>query len=344
MGKKFLQIVLFGDSMSWSYGVAIGKRYADFIEEKIQNICSDQYIVDVAACGDGGNTTEEAYARIERDCISYQPNIVVISLGSNDSIRAPDRETFKTYYRKILNKIKNNATKHIILETIPTLDQKWHSQRNNPKALFYGGLENYVEFFSHSFIRETAKIENFLLYDRYKIYHQHLVKNPELREKLILKDGVHLTEQGNEFFAEHIVPIIQPLISQIHQIPSNAEKYLEQAIFNPVYIECIQSLKNGNLKEYLTDNPNLKRLMLEKTKSTSRRAIAYAEDEKIKNEAQVVQCLASGFMAVEKIFNSQDSEIIEKSKKWAISHLIKIPDNLFAEKFKQLFQILTESK
>ncbi|HOJ31173.1 MAG TPA: SGNH/GDSL hydrolase family protein [bacterium] len=340
MGKNFLQIVLFGDSMTWSPGVAIGKRYADFIQEKLQNICGDNYIVDVAACGDGGNTAEEAYARIERDCISYQPHIVVISLGANDCIRAPDRETFKSYYRKIVNEVKHDATRHIILETIPALDEELHSQRNNPKALFYGGLEKYVEFFSHSFIREMAKTGDFLLYDRFTLYHQMLAENPQLREKLILKDGVHLTEQGNEFFAENLVPIIQPLIPDIHQFQTNAEQYLEQALLNPVYIECTQSLKNGNLKEYLTEHPNLKRLMLEKTKSTSRRAIAYTEDEKVKNEATIVQYLTSGFLAAEKIFNSQDSEIIGKSKQWAISHLAKLSNNRVA---KTLVELMNET-
>ncbi len=199
MSKNFLQIILFGDSMSWSPGVAIGKRYSDFIEEKLTQHLGENWIVDVAACGDGGNTAQEGFERLERDCISYQPHIVVLSFGSNDSIRAPDREQFKSFYRKIINGIKENATRHIIVETIPALDEEWHSQRNNPKALFYGGLENYVEFFSHSFIREIAKTENLTLYDRFKIYHQEIEKNPDMRERLIQKDGVHLTEEGNHF-------------------------------------------------------------------------------------------------------------------------------------------------
>ncbi|MCM8788348.1 MAG: GDSL-type esterase/lipase family protein, partial [Candidatus Omnitrophica bacterium] len=159
MTKNFLEVVLFGASMAWSPNAAIGERYADFIEGKLSSALGESWIVDVAACGDGGNTAQEGFERIERDCLSYQPLIVVLSFGANDSIRAPDREQFKLFYRKIINHIKQNATEHIILETIPTLDQKLHSQRNNPLALFYGGLESYVEFFSHFFIREIGKNE-----------------------------------------------------------------------------------------------------------------------------------------------------------------------------------------
>jgi len=328
MAKNFLQIVLFGDSMTWSPGVPVGARYVDFIEEKLLNFYGNEWIIDVAACGDGGNTAEEGFARIQRDCISYQPHIVVIHFGANDCIRAPDRENFKSYYRKILKEIKNNATKYMILETIPTLDEQWHSQRNNPKALFYGGLENYLEFFSHSFIRETAENENLPLHDRFKIYHKSIQDDPSLREKLIQKDGVHLTEQGNKFFAETLVSIIQDIVPQINQFPGNPEIWLEQAELNPVYIDCLQKIENASLKEYLTETPNLKRLMIQKTRSFSKRAMAFADDEETKNRAIVVESLASGLMAAERIFNNPDNiELKEKSRNWAISHLAKISEN-----------------
>ncbi|MCM8821713.1 MAG: SGNH/GDSL hydrolase family protein [Candidatus Omnitrophica bacterium] len=332
MTKNFLEIVLFGDSMAWSPGVAVGKRYADFIEEKISSALGENWIVDVAACGDGGNTAQEGFERLERDCISYQPHIVALSFGANDSIRAPDREQFKFFYRKIINHIKQNATEHIILETIPTLDPKLHSQRNNPLALFYGGLEAYVEFFSHSFIRETGKNENILVHDRFKIYHQEIEKEPELREKWIQKDGVHLTEQGNEFFAHSLVSIILPIVPQIHQVFVNAENFLQQAQLNPIYIDCLSALKTGNLKEYLSQSQNLKRLMLQKSRSFSRRAIAFSDNEKVRNEAMIVECFACGFMAAEKIFNTQEKVIIEKSRQWAILQLEKISDDAAAKK------------
>ncbi len=83
---------------------------------------------------------------------------------------------------------------------------------------------------------------------------------------------------------------------------TDAEKYLEQAQLNPVYIECIQSLRKGNLKEYLTETPNLKRLMLQKTRSFSRRAMAISDNEKITGEVRIVEGLACGFMAAEKNF------------------------------------------
>lgn len=324
MSKNFLEVVLFGDSMSWSPGVAMGERYADFIEEKLTEQMGKNWIVDVAACGDGGNTAQEGFERLERDCLSYQPHIVVISFGANDSIRAPDREQFKLFYRKIISGIKKNSTKYIILETIPTLDEQWHSQRNNPKVLFYGGLENYVEFFSHTFIRETGKTENLIVHDRFKIYHQEVVKKPGMRENLIQKDGVHLTKEGNEFFAQSLVPLITSFIPGIYQVHTNAEEYLEQAQLNPVYTECVQLLKAGNLKEYLTDAQNFKRLMLQKTRSFSKKTMAISDKEKIKNEAVIIEGLTCGFMAAEKIFNSQDKIIIEKNRQWAILHLTKI--------------------
>jgi len=336
--KNFLQIVIFGDSLAWSPGVAMGERYADFIEEKLQKICGDEWYCDVAACGDGGNTAEEGLVRLERDCISYNPNIVVVNFGANDAVRAPSKQNFELCYRKIISTLKLNATRHLILETTPTLDQKWHSQKNNPTALFYGGLERYLEFFSHSFIRSIAKSENLILFDRFSIYHQEISIHPELREKLIQKDGVHLTGAGNEFFAERLASIVKSVIPEIHQVQTNPEKWLEDAQLNPVYIECCRALKDNNLKEYLTESQNLKRLMLQKTRSFSKKALAFADKEKLENEAEKVYCIASGFMAAERIYSSQDRGLIEKSKRWAMSHSGGISGNNLTEKLAGLIE------
>ncbi len=331
MEKNFLQVVLFGDSMSWSPGVAMGERYSDFLEEKLNSIHGENRIIDVAACGDGGNTAREGFERLQRDCLSYRPDIVVLSFGANDCIRAPDRDQFKTYYRKIINEIKQNTTSRIILETIPTLDQQWHSQRDNPKALFYGGLENYVEFFSHSFIREVSKIENLTLFDRFNIYHQEILKNPQSRESLIQRDGVHLTPEGNKFFAEYLAGLISELMPEVNQIPIEPEAWLENAMLNPIYLECCWHLEKGTLREYLLENANLKRLMLQKTRSFSKRA-RLSQKKQLQEKGLCVECLASGFAATERFLNTEDKKTKEKNKKLAADYLNMIPDNELAGK------------
>ncbi|HQL64499.1 MAG TPA: SGNH/GDSL hydrolase family protein [Candidatus Ratteibacteria bacterium] len=338
--KNFLQVVVFGDSLTWSPGVAMGERYADFLEKNLQDMCTDQWYCDVAACGDGGNTAEEGLSRIQRDCLSYNPHIVVLNFGANDSVRAPSKQQFMECYRKIINTIKHSATNHIILETTPTLDQQWHSQKNNPSAIFYGGLENYLEFFSHSFIRETAKLEDLILYDRFSLYHQKISEQPCLREKWIQKDGVHLTGEGNRFFAEGLASIIKTIIPEVHLVQTNPETWLEDALLNPVYIECCESLQTGRLKEYFSEPQGLKRLMLQKTRSFSRRAMAFADNEELQNKAYTAYCLASGFMAAERIYTSQDKEISEKSVRWAMSYLKNIPENNLIQKLIEIFEKL----
>jgi len=54
MTRKYLQVVLLGDSWTWSARTPYGRRYADFLELELQIIMGDQWVVDVAACGDGG--------------------------------------------------------------------------------------------------------------------------------------------------------------------------------------------------------------------------------------------------------------------------------------------------
>ncbi|MFZ4766685.1 MAG: SGNH/GDSL hydrolase family protein, partial [Roseimicrobium sp.] len=69
-------IVAFGDSTTAVRGST--KVYASILQEELRN-------VRVVNAGVGGNTTEMARKRFEKDVLSHQPRIAILQFGIDDS-------------------------------------------------------------------------------------------------------------------------------------------------------------------------------------------------------------------------------------------------------------------
>ncbi|MEM2110610.1 MAG: SGNH/GDSL hydrolase family protein [Candidatus Bathyarchaeia archaeon] len=343
---RFLQIVLFGDSLSWSWRAPYGKRYADFIETEIQRHIDD-CIVDVAACGNGGDTAELGLQRVERDCIEYSPHVVVMNFGVNDPFKT-SKAKFENAYQALIETILKKTKAFLILETIPFLDEKRFRQYPPPQQAFCGGLESYLERFSHSFIREMANKYSLLLHDRFEIFHREFGKTPSLSERLIRDDGVHLTIEGNKFFASTLAEMIITLASKIQFSSDDAALWLEKAKQNPIYRECCVMLENGRLEQALLSTvtqgkENLpKRLMLQQCRSFARRAYALATDGETEYEALLTERLAAGFLAAERALNPFCEEALTGSVEWATQKLYDVRSELLAQKLIDYLQEIKE--
>jgi len=322
MTRQFLEIVLLGDSVSWSNQLPYGQRYADFIEAELQERFGETTLVDVAACGDGGNTAEEGLARIERDCIAYSPHAVVISFGTNDACRGLSRDRFMRSYRTLVEKAARDTGALVVLETLPTLDEERHSFRNSPQAFMYGGLEKYLEQYSHSHVREISRTHKLPLHERFAIYHQEKKADPAAGGRLILPDGAHFTREGNRFFAHTLVDLLYPVLSKNEpRRSSDAAHWLDRAGTNVVYLEACAALETGKLAGMMTNQMLPVRLMLQQCRSFARRAYAYAEDPKMAGETLAVERLATGFLAAQRAYAPFNDEARRGSAEWGIEQL-----------------------
>jgi lysophospholipase L1-like esterase len=71
-----VNVVAFGDSLSLGVGATAGNDYVSILERRAQiNIINESV---------AGDTTEEALARLERDVLDREPDIVILFLGGND--------------------------------------------------------------------------------------------------------------------------------------------------------------------------------------------------------------------------------------------------------------------
>ena len=118
-------IVCLGDSLTEGYGasqqgaVDKSKSYPAFLQKKVR--------VPVINAGISGDTSSGGLARVERDVLSKDPQIVIILLGGNDFLpprMRPASETKKDL-QDIINKLRDENRKIYLASFIG--DERWET-------------------------------------------------------------------------------------------------------------------------------------------------------------------------------------------------------------------------
>ena len=320
--QQYVQVVIFGASITWSMRAPFGGRYADCLEAALARRLGEGVCVDVAACGAGGNTAREALPRIERDLVAYAPDLVVVNLGGNDAGRE-EKPVFEACFDEILDAIRERTAALVVCETIPVLDEEWHAHRDSDNAKAAGGLNAHLEAFAHSYIRAVVAQRGLLLHDRFRIYHDALAQDPSLREKLIRRDGVHLTEAGNAFFAETLAKLVaNRLRDRPRESPIvSAQAWLAKADANPSLERALAAADAAALRMALLDDEHTTRLELQQARSCARRAATDASDADTRETAARLEALAAAFMGLQRVLRPATPAAETGSRTWARDRL-----------------------
>jgi acyl-CoA thioesterase-1 len=82
-------ILIFGDSLSAGYGIAIDKSWGNLLQQELQRTRSG---FDVVNASISGETTTGGRERIAKTLRQFSPKVVIVELGANDGLRgAPVR-------------------------------------------------------------------------------------------------------------------------------------------------------------------------------------------------------------------------------------------------------------
>jgi lysophospholipase L1-like esterase len=105
-GSVGQKIVCFGDSLTYGTGASRGKDYPSQLSKMISR--------PVINAGVPGDTTARALQRLERDVLSYSPDLVLITLGGNDLKNGIAKDTAFENLKMIVDLIHNQGTQVII--------------------------------------------------------------------------------------------------------------------------------------------------------------------------------------------------------------------------------------
>ncbi len=179
-----MKIVLFGDSLTFGYGV--------WPKDNIENLLKKHYKnIEFVNSGMNGDTTREAVIRFQKDVLIHNPDVVTFMFGSNDSAMGdgPYRTLFE--YRANIElmieklKCKNKKCEMIFITPPPVDDFVFMPWTYNDR------LEPYCET-----LRQIAQKHNAYLSDLN--FHFNSLQN---LPQYLQEDGCHLSEKGYaEFF------------------------------------------------------------------------------------------------------------------------------------------------
>ncbi len=99
--SKGKNIVCFGDSITFGYGVAPGEDYPTALAKLIS--------IPVVNMGIDGDTSSEALKRLESDALDRDPLLVIIEFSGNDFLRKIPQETTLSNVRKMVEKIQGKG-------------------------------------------------------------------------------------------------------------------------------------------------------------------------------------------------------------------------------------------
>jgi lysophospholipase L1-like esterase len=198
-------VVAFGDSITRGYGVPAGTGWVELLSELLKK--NGKRNISVFNAGGNGNTSAEGLKRIQEDVLSHMPGLVLVEFGGNDTVhdaRAVSVDEFEENILEIDRQITDKGGK-IVLVAFPPVVNEWHACKNDPYYAKWGGLDQCVEQYRRR-TRDLAKRLRCPLFD----LDQYLRKlmDKEGKEKLIAKDGIHLTEEGNKWVAEEALLFI----------------------------------------------------------------------------------------------------------------------------------------
>lgn len=105
-------IVAFGDSIT--AGFAVKRGFPSFWREQLQQKFPEAK-VEMINSGISGDTSRDGLARLDWSVLSYEPDLVTINFGINDSVFDIDVDEFKANLTKMIGRIRAGPDSEILL-------------------------------------------------------------------------------------------------------------------------------------------------------------------------------------------------------------------------------------
>lgn len=212
-------IVTFGDSTTATRGPL--DVYSKILAKELPQ---QGFPVKVINAGIGGNNTDQAKARFEKDVLQHQPDLVVIQFGINDSAidvwkKPPGtkpRVSNKKYETNLRSMIRTLKEKNVSVILMTPNSMRWNAKTkklyskppydpNDPD-----GFNVTLKEFAPT-VRTIAREEKVPLVDVYAAF-ENYAKQPGQSADDLLLDGMHPNTAGQKIVADLLIPHIKTIL------------------------------------------------------------------------------------------------------------------------------------
>ena len=177
-------IVAFGDSLTAGFGVESGLSYPDFLQKELDKQALPWRVVNLGVSGD---TTTDGANRVP-EVLSQKPAIVILEFGGNDGLRGLPLDSTRANLDTMIRQLRDGGAKVILAGmTLP------------PN---YG--PEYIRPFEKIYVDLSAK------YQIPRI--RFLLEGVGGNARLMQRDGLHATAEGNAIVARNVLRSLNPLL------------------------------------------------------------------------------------------------------------------------------------
>ncbi|HEV7431835.1 MAG TPA: arylesterase [Steroidobacteraceae bacterium] len=180
-------ILVYGDSLSAGYGVAVDKGWVSLLANRVQH---EGYGFQVVNASVSGETTTGGLARLPHALAAHAPAIVIVELGANDGLRGLPLDTTRAN-----------------LEAMMSLAAARH------RTVVLAGMRmppNYGERYTLGFAAVFPALA--------RLHHAALVpfllEGVADRPALMQADGLHPNEHGQAVVLDNVWPVLRPLLQK----------------------------------------------------------------------------------------------------------------------------------
>jgi acyl-CoA thioesterase I len=105
-------ILVFGDSLSAGYGIAIEKSWVNLLQQELQRTQSGFGVMNASISGE---TTTGGRQRIAKALKQFHPAIVIVELGANDGLRGAPIKNIEANLGKIIELSQRSGAKVLLV-------------------------------------------------------------------------------------------------------------------------------------------------------------------------------------------------------------------------------------
>lgn len=187
-----VKIVCLGDSVTGIYYHTGGLRaYPEMIAVGLKNLDSRSQVTVINA-GISGNTTDQGLARLEKDVLSHQPDLVTVMFGLNDLARS-SKETYQANLKAIITRCRTTGAEVLLCTPNGIIENS-----GRPRAR--------LEEFNQA-MKDVGEETSTPVCDVYAAYESVRAQSP-LEFRLMCSDDIHPNMTGDKLNAETICQTI----------------------------------------------------------------------------------------------------------------------------------------
>ena len=184
-GAEGKTVLVFGDSLSASYGIKEEQGWVNLLSEKLRQTQSPYSVINASVSGE---TSSGGLSRLPAVLAEFQPSVVILELGGNDGLRGLPLTTLQVNLEEMVS-LSQQAGAEVLLAGIQ-IPPNYGPRYTEPFYALFGEIAD----------TEELPFVPFLI--------DGIPQQPELMQN----DGIHPRAEAQHMILDNVWPVLAPML------------------------------------------------------------------------------------------------------------------------------------